>query len=186
LAVSKDAACNDATLAAMQRRTLLGLGLAGTALLAAAGGAAAWLHEGAWRDGKLLPAGRRVLESVALAVLAGSLPDDSNAQAAAIAGHLTRMEAMINAMPSHTQHDLANLLALLAMPPLRSTVVGLHNAWETASLADVQAALQSMRQSSLLLRRQAYGALRDLTHAAYFADASTWSVLRYPGPRALA
>jgi hypothetical protein len=43
-----------------------------------------------------------------------------------------------------------------------------------------------MRQSSLLLRRQAYGALRDLTHAAYFADATTWPLLRYPGPRTLA
>jgi hypothetical protein len=170
----------------MRRRSLLGLGLAGTALLTAAGGGAAWLYEAAWRDGKLLPAGRRVLESVARAVLEGSLPSDASAQATAIAGHLTRMEATVNAMPPYTQRDIANLLALLAMPPLRATLVGLQNTWESASVADVQAALQSMRQSSLLLRRQAYGALRDLTHAAYFADASTWSLLHYPGPGALA
>jgi hypothetical protein len=170
----------------MRRRSLLGLGLAGTALLAVAGGGTAWLYEAAWRDGKLLPAGRRVLESVARAVLEGSLPSHGRAQATAIAAHLTRMEATVNAMPPYTQRDIANLLALLAMPPLRATLVGLQNAWESASVADVQAALQSMRQSSLLLRRQTYGALRDLTHAAYFADASTWPLLRYPGPRALA
>jgi hypothetical protein len=39
-----------------------------------------------------------------------------------------------------------------------------------------------MRRSSLILRRQAYHALRDLTQGAYFADASTWATLGYPGP----
>ena len=144
------------------------------------------LHERAWLDGKLLPAGRKVLASVARAVLDGSLPSDATAQAAAIESHLARVEATVSAMPLHTQGEVANLLALLALPPLRATLAGLPSAWEHASVTDVQAALQSMRQSSLLLRRQVYGALRDLTHAAYFADASTWPLLRYPGPRSLA
>jgi hypothetical protein len=170
----------------MQRRTLLGLGVAGAAVLALAGGGAALMYERAWRDGKLLAPGRRVLASVARAVLDGSLPSDVAAQAAAIESHLTRMEATINSMPPHTQGEIADLLALLAMPPLRASLAGLSAAWERAPVADVQAALQSMRQSSLLLRRQVYGALRDLTHAAYFADASTWPVLRYPGPRTFA
>jgi hypothetical protein len=170
----------------MRRRTLLGLGVTGATLLALAGGGAVLMYERAWRDGKLLPAGRRVLAAVARAVLDGSLPNDAAAQAAAIDGHLTRMEATVSAMPAHTQSEIADLLALLAMPPLRATLVGLSVAWERASVTEVQAALQSMRQSSLLLRRQAYSALRDLTHAAYFADPSTWLLLHYPGPRALA
>jgi hypothetical protein len=184
--ISSGELSNDATLDAMQRRTLLGLGAAGTALLALAGGGAAWLYEAAWRDGQLLPAGRQVLAAVARAVLDGSLPVGATAQAAAIEGHLTRLQATVNAMPLHTQREIADLLALLAMPPLRAALAGLSSAWGNAPVADVQAALQSMRQSSLLLRRQAYGALRDLTHAAYFADASTWALLHYPGPRALA
>lgn len=170
----------------MQRRTLLGLGVASAALVAIAGGGAALVYEPAWRDGKLLPAGRRVLTAVAHAVLDGSLPSDASVQSAAIDSHLVRMEATVSAMPAHTQSELANLLALLALPPLRIALTGLSSAWEHATVSDVQAALQSMRQSSLLLRRQAYNALRDLTHAAYFADASTWPMLRYPGPRALA
>jgi hypothetical protein len=149
-------------------------------------GGGAWMYEAAWRDGQLLPAGRRVLASVARAVLDGSLPADVAAQAAAVEGHLKRMQATVNAMPLHTQGEIADLLALLAMPPVRATLAGLSTAWERASVVDVQAALRSMRQSTLLLRRQAYGALRDLTHAAYFADASTWPLLHYPGPRALA
>lgn len=170
----------------MQRRTLLGLGVAGAAVLTLAGGGAALMYERALRDGKFLPAGRHVLAAVARAVLDGSLPNDVAAQATAIDSHLTRLQATVNAMPTHTQSEVADLLALLAMPPLRVILAGLSSPWEQASVADVQAALQSMRQSSLLPRRQAYGALRDLTHAAYFADASTWPLLRYPGPRTLA
>jgi hypothetical protein len=170
----------------MHRRTLLGLGVAAGALLALAGGGAALVYERAWRDGKLLPAGRDVLAAVARAVLDGSLPNDPVAQAAAIEAHLTRIEATVAAMPAHMQGEIADLLALLALPPLRATLAGLSSAWAHAPLADVQAALQSMRLSPLLLRRQAYNALRDLTHAAYFADASTWPLLHYPGPRALA
>jgi hypothetical protein len=162
------------------------MGAATGALLALAGGGAALMYERAWRDGKLQPAGREVLAAVARAVLDGSLPAQTDAQAAAIEAHLSRIEATVSAMPAHTQGELADLLALLALPPLRAALGGLSSAWAHASVADVQAALQSMRQSSLLLRRQAYNALRDLTHAAYFADASTWPLLRYPGPRALA
>lgn len=170
----------------MQRRTLLGLSATGAALVAIAGGGAALMYESAWRDGKLLPAGRRVLSAVARAVLEGSLPSDAGEQAAAVDGHLVRMDATLAAMPAHTQREVADLLALLALPPLRTTLAGLSKSWEQAAVADVQAALQLMRQSSLLLRRQVYNALRDLTHAAYFADASTWPLLRYPGPRSLA
>jgi hypothetical protein len=169
----------------MQRRTLLGLGLAGTALLAAAGGGIAWMQGAAWRDGQLLAPGRKVIAAVARAVLEGSLPAPPASQARAIEAHLDRMQATLRALPPHTQAEVADLLALLALPPTRLALCGLSSAWDDAPVAAVQAALRSMRGSSLLLRRQAYGALRDLTHAAYFVDASTWSVLRYPGPRAL-
>ena len=170
----------------MQRRTLLGLGVASAAVLAIAGGGTALMVERAWHDGRLLPAGRGVLAAVARAVLDGSLPSDASAQALAIDSHLVRMQATVAAMPPHTQGEVSNLLTLLALAPLRVTLAGLRAPWEQATVAELQTALQSMRRSSLLLRRQAYNALRDLTHAAYFADATTWPLLRYPGPRVLA
>jgi hypothetical protein len=61
----------------------------------------------------------------------------------------------------------------------------LATAWGSASVAQLQAALQGMRTSSLAPKQQAYHALRDLTHAAYFADAGTWALLGYPGPSAI-
>jgi hypothetical protein len=45
--------------------------------------------------------------------------------------------------------------------------------------------LQGLRTSSLSLRQQVYHALRDLTNAAWFADAAAWSAIGYPGQRAV-
>ena len=172
-------------MALLQRRTLLGLGLAGSALVALSAGGIAWMHEPAWRDGRLLPAGERVLAAVARAVLDGHLPDEPRAQAQAIEQHLQRMNALLHHLPPHTQAEVAELLALLALPPTRLALASLATPWEAASVAQVQDALRGLRASSLQLRRQIYTALRDLTRGAYFADASTWTQMRYPGPRVL-
>ena len=166
----------------MQRRTLLRLGVAGGALLALAGGGAALLYEPGWRNGRLTSTGRGVLGPVARAVLEGSLPDSPAAMQAALAGHLDRMDATLRAMSPAIQGDVDDLLALLALAPGRVALAGLTTDWPRAEVAQIQAALQAMRTSRISLRRQAYHALRDLTHAAYFADSATWVQLGYPGP----
>jgi len=170
----------------MQRRTLLKLGLAGSAVLTFVGGGAALLHEPAWRAGRLMSSGRAVFGSVARAVLDGSLPADSVAQVAALNAHLERLQVTLRALPPAAQRELAELLAVLASPPGRLAIAGLSADWAGADIVSIQAALQSMRQSRLAFRQQAYHALRDLTHAAYFADRSTWGQLGYPGPLAIA
>lgn len=169
----------------MQRRSVLGVGVAGAALLALVGGGAALLHERAWRDGRLMPSARELLGAVARAVLDGSLPADAASRDAALQAHLTRMEDTISAMPPHTQRELSDLLAMLAVAPGRRLLAALAPPWADATLTEVQVSLQSMRLSSLLLRRQVYNALRDLTHAAYFSSASSWVWLGYPGPKDL-
>ena len=166
----------------MQRRALLKLGIATSVVLALAGGGVAMFRP-AWREGRLTSAGRMVFRAVALAVLDGTLPADVATREVALAAHLERLEATLRGLPNHTQGEVADLIALLAMPPGRVALAGLADSWDQASIADLQAALQSMRLSSLALRQQAYHALRDLTHAAYFSDASTWALLDYPGPR---
>jgi hypothetical protein len=173
---------NDATLAPVQRRSLLKLGVVSTVTLVLLGGGAAMLYEPAWRDGRLTDAGRRVLGAVARAVLDGSLPAEGGPQAAALASHLDRMDATLRAMPTATQREVGDLLAILALAPGRMALAGLGSDWLRADVADLQAAMQGMRTSRLSLRRQAYHALRDLTHAAYFASSDTWMQLGYPGP----
>lgn len=166
----------------MQRRTLLKLGIASTVTLALVGGGVAWLYEPAWHDGRLTVTGRKVLAAIARAVLDGSLPADASLQTAALASHLDRMDATVRAMPAATQREVGDLLALLALPPGRLALAGLSTDWPRADVVQVQAAMQAMRTSRLTLRQQAYHALRDLTHAAYFASGATWAQLGYPGP----
>lgn len=185
MTASNEPARNDATLNRVQRRSLLKLGLSGSLALALVGGGAALLYQPAWRNGRLTDSGRSVLGGVARAVLDGSLPADAGPQAVAIASYLERMDATLLALPASTQRDVAELLALLAMAPGRLALAGLSTDWPSASVAQIQDALQSMRTSRVDLRQQAYHALRDLTHAAYFSSQDTWAKLGYPGPMAI-
>ena len=142
-----------------------------------------------WRPGldgaRLTDSGRAILRSVGLAALDGSLPREAHAAEPALAGFLERMDSLIAALPAHAQVELGQLLALLASAPGRRLVAGLDAEWGEASVAQLQAALEAMRRSSIALRRQAYHALHDLTGGAYFSAPSTWQQLGYPGPMAI-
>jgi hypothetical protein len=170
----------------MQRRSLLKLGLASAATLALVGGGFALFHATAWRSDRLTDVGRRVLAAVARAVLDGSLPTLAEAQLAALNSHLDRMDATIRELPTSIQTEVGDLLALLDSAPGRLALTGMAPDWSAATVTQLQDALQTMRTSRIDLRKQAYHALRDLTHAAYFASAATWTQLGYPGPIQLA
>jgi hypothetical protein len=168
----------------MQRRSLLKLSVASGVALAAIGGGFALIRPGL-EDGRLTPAGRQVFWAVGRAVLEGSLPETAADQAAALSLHMLRMNDTITGLPTPIRAELSQLLAVLASAPGRLALAGLSAEWETATPEQIQAALQGMRTSTLDLRQQAYHALRDLTNAAYYADPSTWPLLRYPGQRAV-
>jgi hypothetical protein len=168
----------------MQRRRWLQLGLAGAVILAAGGGLVALVEPGL-EGGRLTGAGRGVMGNVARAILDGTLPAEPHLHAAALAGLLTRVDALVGALPSHAQQELSQLLALLAGSPGRRWLAGLDQDWDSADVPTLQRALQAMRVSGSTLRQQAYHALHDICGGAYFADRSTWSVLGYPGPVAV-
>jgi hypothetical protein len=165
----------------MQRRTLLTLGLvSGTALALAGAGAAVWTP--GWREGRLSEPARALFAAVARAVLDGALPQDPAVQTVALKNHLDRLDAAIAGLSPATRAELSDLLALLCTAPGRWALAGLGASWTEASTADVQAALQSMRVAGSEVRRQVYQALRDLSNAAWFADAGSWNLMGYPGP----
>ena len=168
----------------MQRRSLLKLGIGTAALLAVAGGGLALLRPGIDK-GRLAPAGREVFTAVARAVLEGALPMDVSARTVALQGQLERLDDTIAGFPLATQAELSQLLALLGSTAGRVGLAGLRTDWPDANVAELQQALQDMRTSSIALRQQAYHALRDLTNAAYFADASAWATMGYSGPKDL-
>lgn len=165
----------------MQRRTLLKLGAASAAVLIVAGGAAALLQPG-MRGGVLSESGREVFLAVGRAVLDKTLPADEGARQIALQGLLTRVDVLVQSLPSHAQAELSQLLALLASAAGRRALAGLSQPWPEATVADIQHALQDMRFSALALRQQAYAALHDITAGAYFSDPSSWPLLGYPGP----
>ena len=167
----------------MQRRTLLRLGLASAAALAVAGGAAGWLLQpGLDQDKRLSVAGQGVFAAIGRAVLDKSLPAEEGGRQKALAGLLQRIDALVRALPPHAQAELSQLLSVLASAPGRHALAGLGQPWAQASIAELQDALQDMRLSKLALRQQAYAALHDIATGAYFADATTWPLLGYPGP----
>lgn len=167
----------------MQRRSLLKLGFASAAVLAAAGGVAGWLLQpGLEADGRLSAAGQGVFAAVGQAVLDKTLPAPGPGRAKALTGLLERTDALVQALPPHAQAELSQLLGLLASAPGRHALTGLGQPWGEAGIGEVQLALQAMRLSRVALRQQAYAALHDIATGAYFADAATWPLLGYPGP----
>lgn len=165
----------------MQRRSWLRLGLFSASVMALGGGALALLESGQ-RVERLSPAGRAVFTGVGQALLDGSLPARGSERETALDGLLDRIDVLLSGLPQHAQAELSQLLLILDSSVGRRALAGLSDDWSIASIADIQAALQSMRTSGISLRRQAYQALHDITGSAYFSDSSTWAFLGYPGP----
>jgi hypothetical protein len=166
----------------MQRRSLMKLGAASAIVLAVAGGGIALLKPG-MVDGKLATSGRAVFRAVGAAILEGSLPPGADARESALDGLLDRVDALVLSLAPHVQQELSLLLSLLTSAPGRQAIAGLGTDWASASVPQVQQALQSMRIATISLRQQAYHALHDIVGGAYFSDAQTWAQLGYPGPR---
>lgn len=166
----------------MKRRTLLVVGAGVGSLLALAGGALLMLGPGL-QGGRLSPAGRELFAAVARGVLGDLLPGEAAARTQALQAHLGRLDDAIGGLPPAVQREINELVTLLASAPGRLALTGLTRDWVQASDAEIRATLQRLRESSLAVRQQLYHALRNLTNGAYFADASTWPAIGYPGPR---
>jgi len=166
----------------MQRRKLLVVGAATGVLLTIAGGALALLRP-ARIKGRLSAGSSAVMSAVAQTVLNGFLPADAAARAVALQAHLSRLQATIAGFPPAMQGEVDELLAMLAHPAGRAALFGMTADWAEAKPHELHAAMRSLQGSGAALRQQVFHALRDLTNAAYFADASTWAQLGYPGPR---
>lgn len=165
----------------MQRRTLLQLGAVASVALGLAGFGLSRIQPGL-HDGRLGVEGRDLFAAVARAVLDGILPG-GEAGRTALDAHLERVAATIEGFAPATQRELSQLISILTTAAGRRALAGLSAPWATASASEVQVALQDMRTSRIAARQQVYHALRDITNGAWFADASTWPMLGYPGPR---
>ncbi len=169
----------------IRRRTWLKWGGVSTVVLATAGAGVVLTTPPGFSDGALSRGAGEACKAVARAVLDGRLPADVAAREKALDAHLVRLETVITAFPAAVQSEISEMLTLLSTTPGRVALTGMLSSWASADVEDVQKGLATMRRSSLGLELQAYHALRDLTHAAWYADETHWSELGYPGPREL-
>lgn len=165
----------------LPRRTMLKVGVAVAALLAVGGGSA-WLWRPGMRGRHLTDAGGIVFRAVGRAVLEGRLPEDAASRERALDDFLRSLDALLGALPAASRAELGRLLGLLSVAPGRRWLTGLELDWAQADVMAVATALQSMRTDPSPLRQGAYHALRDLSHAAFYAQPAQWALLGYPGP----
>ena len=167
----------------LSRRTFIAAGVVGAAALATA----------AWLRGPHAPAsgvarraldadGEAIFAAVAPVLLEGTLPADRAARDAALAQTLTGIDTAVAGLAPAARAELAQLFALLALPPVRFGIARVSEAWPAASPVEVRRFLDNCRASRFTLMRAAYDALHDLTFAAWYGNANAWPAIGYPGP----
>jgi hypothetical protein len=167
----------------LSRRTFIKAGILGAAALATA----------AWLKGPHAPPtgiARRALDAdgealfgaVVPVLLAGALPAEPDARQRALAATITGIDGAIAGLPLAAQAELAQLIALLSLPPVRLSLARVNGAWPVAAPDDVRAFLDRCRHSSWTLPRAAYDAMHQLTFAAWYGNPGAWPAIGYPGP----
>jgi hypothetical protein len=171
----------------ISRRTFIAAGVVGAAALVTAG----WLKgphapPSPVPRGALDADGEAIMAAVIPVLLAGAWPDTPPAQQAALARTLAAVDVAIAGLPPASQAELAQLFALLALPPVRLGLARVAAPWPQAAPHEVRAFLDRFRDSSLMLPRSAYAAFHELVFAAWYGDPQAWTAIGYPGPPALA
>ena len=171
----------------LNRRTFLAVGVAGAGALAIAG----WLRRSPAPAGNDVASnisgdGQDILRAIVPVLLAGALPQEPAAHAAAVAQTLSALDIAVGGLPLAAQAELAQLFDLLSLPPVRLAVARIDAPWAQAAPEQVRACLDRFRGSSIQLLRAAYDALHQLTFAAWYGNPQAWPAIGYPGPPALA
>jgi hypothetical protein len=167
----------------ISRRTFITAGLLGVAALATA----------RWLRGPHAPPGdpalrsldadaQAILHAVVPVLLAGALPADDTGRRRAVAATVRGIDVAVAGLSPSAQEELRQLFALLALPPARLAVARVGAPWNEAPEADVRACIDRFRRSSFQLLRSAYGALHQLTFAAWYGNPESWPRIGYPGP----
>ena len=163
----------------MRRRTFIAAGLGGTFALAGAG---LW-----WQKKFSLPARNAVFTPESRLFFAALIPAIIGApnrtplSTAQIAAAVDRVLQTIEQLPLLTQDEIGELISLLHLTAVRK-LLAVCPSWTEATAEELAQFLQSWRTHPIALLQSAYLALHDLISGSYYADASTWAAIGYPGP----
>lgn len=151
--------------------------------LAAGGGVYRYTHPAAPLQHFVLDGeAKAAIDAIVPAILAGALPVDAGARAAAVSATTERVHQAIRGLPLNAQKEVQDLFGLLALAPARRALTGVSGPWSAARPEQVAAFLQEWRFHRLSMLQTAYHALHDLVIGSWYADPSSWSGIGYPGP----
>lgn len=167
---------------ATNRRTFLKVGALGGLLLAGGGGIYRYLQPPSGARFVLDGEARAAIDAMVPAMLAGALPAEPGARAAAVSATTDRVHQAILGLPLGAQKEVQDLFGLLALGPARRLLTGVPDGWARASTEQVGVFLQDWRFHRLGMLQTAYHALHDLIIGSWYADPAAWSAIGYPGP----
>jgi hypothetical protein len=125
---------------------------------------------------------RDILAAIVPVFLAGTLPVDAAARQAEIARTLDGFDIAVSGLTPSVQGEVAQLLALLRVAPLRIVATGIVGPWGRTSPERIAQFLNDWRFNAIPKLRSAYQALHQLIFAAYYGDPKAWGRIHYPGP----
>lgn len=175
----------------LDRRRLLQLGLAGSAVLAAVGltGSLAGCsrrEDAAARGLRYLrDADLELFRALAPVVLEGTLPEGA-AREPAMSEILRRIDDAGARLGPPAQAELRQLFDLLHLRPTRWLTTGVGAPWREAEAGEIRHFLDRWRGSSVGLFNAGYNVLTKLCCTAWFGQRAAWSHTGYPGPLAWA
>ncbi|WP_287876737.1 hypothetical protein [Aquitalea sp.] len=163
----------------IKRRQLIKTGMAGSVVLLAAAWLAAPVDDypapvSAVRLDFLQAADGQIIRSLAPVMLGiAGLPLDDVVQG---------VDRAITKLLPAVQQELRQLFDLLANRWARWWLAGVRSPWAMAQAGELSQFLLRWQNSSLLLLRSAYQALRALINAAWFGNPASWGALGYQQP----
>jgi len=155
----------------LTRRQWIGSGVVAAAALGVAGAAVDSAENN-----------RDILAVIVPVMLAGALPADAAARQAEIVRTLDGFDVAVSGLTPSVQGEVAQLLSLLRIAPLRIVATGIVGPWGRTSPERIAQFLNQWRYSSIVKLRSAYDALHQLIFAAYYGAPNAWGALHYPGP----
>lgn len=168
----------------LSRRSLLKVGLMGSAFLATAGLTASLSGCSASSP----KAGFAVIRESDLAFLQALIPVMLEGAVkpaqmpAAVSATLENLDYSLNHLSPELLKLTVQLFDVLAMPITRGPLTGVWGRWENASPAAVQAFLERWQNSSIGLLKMGHASLLQLVMMSWYSRAESWAHCGYPGP----
>lgn len=177
---------NDTTLNAslLSRRSLLKVGLLGSALLGTAGLTATLTGCSASSPANgfliLRDSDLPFLRALIPVMLEGAVPARQMPQA--VDGTLQNLDNGLAHLSPEMLKLTVQLFDVLALPITRGPLTGVWGSWEGASAEDVRQFLQRWQNSSIALLRMGHSSLLQLVMMAWYSRQEAWAHCGYPGP----